>query len=288
MGLLPERRAMAAAAAAVVVSISSGAQRHEQAELVADALAAGVQGRLPGGYVTDANGRFRWLSDEEMAARAIPAEQSVAARRLLRGLGSLWEAAQPEKPAEARQACVVEPYEAPEVERLIQGLINVVDAARPVPLSSSSMINKDEVVSVLNDISLRLPDEIRAARWLLKQREDFLARTQREGDELIDLARARAGQMVQKSEVVKAAEIRARRIVEEAQSEARRLQLETEDYCDQRLASFESILKKTQKIVADGRTKLQGDPLSELKEAHVQEQEEIQGGPELYDQDELE
>lgn len=182
----------------------------------------------------------------------------------------------------------VEPYEAPEVERLIQGLINVVDAARPVPLSSSSMINKDEVVSVLNDISLRLPDEIRAARWLLKQREDFLARTQREGDELIDLARARAGQMVQKSEVVKAAEIRARRIVEEAQSEARRLELETEDYCDQRLASFESILKKTQKIVADGRTKLQGDPLSELKEAHVQEQEEIQRGPELYDQDELE
>lgn len=182
----------------------------------------------------------------------------------------------------------VEPYEAPEVERLIQGLINVIDAARPVPLSSSSMINKDEVVSVLNDISLRLPDEIRAARWLLKQREDFLARTQREGDELIDLARSRAGQMVQKSEVVKAAEVRARRIVEDAQSEARRLQLETEDYCDQRLASFEAVLKKTQKIVADGRTKLQGDPLSELKEAHSQDQEETQSTPELYDQDEFE
>lgn len=182
----------------------------------------------------------------------------------------------------------VEPYEAPEVERLIQGLINVVEAARPVPLSSSSMINKDEVVSVLNDISLRLPDEIRAARWLLKQREDFLARTQREGDELIDLARARAGQMVQKSEVVKAAEVRARRIVEDAQSEARRLQLETEDFCDQRLASFEAVLKKTQKIVADGRSKLQGDPLSELKEAHSQDQEETQSAPELYDQDEFE
>ena len=137
----------------------------------------------------------------------------------------------------------VEPYEAPEVERLIQGLINVVDAARPVPLSSSSMVNKDEIISVLNDISIRLPDEIRAARWLLKQREDFLSRTQREGDELIDLARARAGQMVQKSEVVKAAEIHARRLVEEAQAEAQRLRLETEDFCDQRLASFEAVLK---------------------------------------------
>ena len=181
----------------------------------------------------------------------------------------------------------VEPYEAPEVERLIQGLINVVDAARPVPLSSSSMINKNEIISVLNDISLRLPDEIRAARWLLKQREDFLARTQREGDELIDLARARAGQMVQKSEVVKAAEVQARRIIEEAQSESQRLRLETEDFCDQRLASFEAVLKKTQKVVVDGRSKLQGDPLADLKEAHGTQETEKEKGPELYDQDEI-
>jgi len=181
----------------------------------------------------------------------------------------------------------VEPYEAPEVERLIQGLINVVDAARPVPLSSSSMINKNEIISVLNDISLRLPDEIRAARWLLKQREDFLARTQREGDELIDLARARAGQMVQKSEVVKAAEVQARRIIEEAQSESQRLRLETEDFCDQRLASFEAVLEKTQKVVVDGRSKLQGDPLADLKEAHGTQETEKEKGPELYDQDEI-
>ena len=181
----------------------------------------------------------------------------------------------------------IEPYEAPEVERLIQGLINVVDAARPVPLSSSSMINKNEIISVLNDISLRLPDEIRAARWLLKQREDFLARTQREGDELIDLARARAGQMVQKSEVVKAAEVQARRIIEEAQSESQRLRLETEDFCDQRLASFEAVLKKTQKVVVDGRSKLQGDPLADLKEAHGTQETEKEKGPELYDQDEI-
>ena len=181
----------------------------------------------------------------------------------------------------------VEPYEAPEVERLIQGLINVVDAARPVPLSSSSMINKNEIISVLNDISLRLPDEIRAARWLLKQREDFLARTQREGDELIDLARARAGQMVQKSEVVKAAEVQARRIIEEAQSESQRLRLETEDFCDQRLASFEAVLKKTQKVVVDGRSKLQGDPLADLKEAHGTQETEKEKVPVLYDQDEI-
>tara|TARA_Y100001958_G_scaffold155688_1_gene146817 strand:- start:7317 stop:7916 length:600 start_codon:yes stop_codon:yes gene_type:complete len=196
---------------------------------------------------------------------------------------------EPEQNDETTAFESVEPYEAPEVERLIQGLINVVDAARPVPLSSSSMVNKDEIISILNDISIRLPDEIRAARWLLKQREDFLSRTQREGDELIDLARARAGQMVQKSEVVKTAEIQARRIIEEAQAEAQRLRLETEDFCDQRLASFEAVLKKTQKVVADGRTKLQGDPLADLKESHgsPETETETEQGPELYDQDEI-
>ena len=112
----------------------------------------------------------------------------------------------------------VTPYQIPEVERLLQTPIDLVESARPVPLSASSMINKEEVLDILKDVTLRLPDEIRAARWLLKQREDFLARTQREGDELMDLARARAGQMVQRSEVVKSAEVHARRVVEAAES----------------------------------------------------------------------
>ena len=93
--------------------------------------------------------------------------------------------------------------------------------------------------------------------------------------------------MVQKSEVVKAAEVQARRIIEEAQSESQRLRLETEDFCDQRLASFEAVLKKTQKVVVDGRSKLQGDPLADLKEAHGTQETEKEKGPELYDQDEI-
>ena len=162
----------------------------------------------------------------------------------------------------------VTPYEAPEVERLLRALIDLIEAARPVPLSASSMINKGEVLEILNDVSLRLPDEIRASRWLLKQREDFLIRTQREGDELMDLARARAGQMVQRSEVVKAAEVHARRVIEAAEDESRRLKLETEDFCDQRLGSFEALLNKTIRVVSEGRVRLQGDPLADLTAAH--------------------
>jgi len=156
------------------------------------------------------------------------------------------------------------PYEPPQVERLIRQLADLVESARPVPLSASSMINKEEVLDFLYDIGDRLPDELRAARWLLKEREDFLARVRREGDELMDQAAGRAEAMVQRTEVVKAAETRARRIVETAEADARRLKHEAEDYCDQRLASFEAVLERTLKVVTDGRNRLQGDPLSEL------------------------
>lgn len=182
------------------------------------------------------------------------------------------------------------PYDAPQVEKQLRRLIDIIEAARPVPLSASSMINKDEVLELLNDLAVRLPDELRAARWLLKEREDFLTRVRREGDELLDVARARAEQMVQRSEVVKSAEVRARQMVGNADTETRRMKLEAEDYCDQKLGSFEAILERTMTVIADGRSRLQGDPLADLAAAHAApdpdpeglEQHEIPG---FYDQD---
>lgn len=176
------------------------------------------------------------------------------------------------------------PYEVPQVERVVRQLIDLIEAARPVPLSASSMINKDEVLDLLYEVSERLPDELRAARWLLKEREDFLARVRREGDDIIDQAAGRAEAMVARTEVVKAAEARARRIVDGAEAEARRLKHEAEDFCDQRLASFEAVLEKTLKVVTDGRSRLQGDPLADLvSEAAPPPPEEPVGG--FYDQD---
>jgi cell division septum initiation protein DivIVA len=149
-------------------------------------------------------------------------------------------------------------YHPPETEEVLLQLRDVIDAARPVPLSASSMIAKEEVLDLIDEALARLPEELRAARWLLKEREEYLAKARHEGDEIVDQARARAERMVQRSEVVKAAEQRAYQIVETAESEARRLRHEVEDFCDQKLASFEIVLERTMKLVSAGRTKLQG------------------------------
>jgi len=153
-------------------------------------------------------------------------------------------------------------YQHPESEALLRRVAEMISGARPMPLSSSVMINREEVLELLDGAIERLPDELRAARWLLKEREDFLVKTRRDADDILDAARARAERMVQRTEVVKAAELRARQTVDAADDEARRLRLECEDYCDQKLASFEIVLERTMKTVSAGRTKLQGNPLA--------------------------
>lgn len=158
----------------------------------------------------------------------------------------------------------------PGTEVLLRRVMDVINNTRPMPLSSSHLLNnKDEVIELLEDALTRLPDELRQARWLLKEREEFLARTQREADEIIDVARTQAARMVQKTEIVREAQLFAQRTVDKATEDASRLRNEAEDYCDQKLAQFEIVLQRTLKTVHSGREKLQVTPLPEAIEGDI-------------------
>jgi cell division septum initiation protein DivIVA len=162
------------------------------------------------------------------------------------------------------------PAEQPEAEVLLRRVADVVSNAKPIPLSTTVRLeNRDEVLELLDEAIKRLPDEIKRARWLLKERDEFLARTQREADELLNDARARAERMVQRTEIVREAERTAERTVEEADAEARRLRNEAEDYCDQKLAAFEIVLERTTKTVQAGRERLQVTPLPIASEGEI-------------------
>jgi hypothetical protein len=172
-----------------------------------------------------------------------------------------------------------------DVEQMLRRLHELVASARPMPLSTSVMVNRDEVLDLLDETIERLPDELRAARWLLKEREEYLAKVKREGEDILDQARTRAERMVQRTEVVKASEARARKIVDAATDEAARLKNEVEDFCDQKLASFEIVLERTLKMVGAGRQKLQVS----LNTGEVDEvgprYDDASQGPEVFDQD---
>jgi hypothetical protein len=149
----------------------------------------------------------------------------------------------------------------PDAETLLRRVVDIVNNAKSMPLSSSVLLsNKDDVLELMEDALERLPAELRQARWMLKERQDFLDKVQREGDEILEAARVRAERMVQRAEIVREAQRVAEKTVEEARDTARRLRLEAEDYCDQKLAAFEIVLERTMKTVQGGREKLRVTP----------------------------
>lgn len=162
-------------------------------------------------------------------------------------------------------------YRMPESEQILRRVMEIVESAPGIPMSASVRVNREELLELLEDCASRLPDELRSARWLLKEREEFLARSRREGEEIIAVAKARVARMVERTEVVKAAEARARQIVEEAEAEARRMRRETEDYCDQKLASFENVLARIHKTVSAGRARLAAPSIEEAELADLDE-----------------
>ena len=152
------------------------------------------------------------------------------------------------------------PSEDIDAETLLRRVIEVVTNGKSVPLSSSVMVVKDELLELLEDALERLPDELRQARWMLKERDEFLAKVAREGDEILEAARIRAERMVERQEIVREARHTAQRLVDDAREESRRLRLEAEDYCDQKLAAFEIVLERTLKTARAGREKLSMTP----------------------------
>jgi hypothetical protein len=151
-----------------------------------------------------------------------------------------------------------------DAETLIRSALDVVHTAKAMPLSASVLVSREELAELLQAALDRMPNELRQARWLLKERDEFLAEKGREADALLEEVRVQAERMVQRTEIVRQANHVAQRILDDANEEARRLRHEAEDYADQKLASFEIVLDRTLRTVQAGREKLQVTPIPNI------------------------
>jgi vacuolar-type H+-ATPase subunit H len=174
-----------------------------------------------------------------------------------------------------------------DAEVLLRRALDLVMNAKSMPLSASALISREEVAELLEGALERLPEDLRRARWMLREREEYLAKARREAEDIVESARVRAERMVQRTEIVREAKRGAERLVEEARDEARRMRHEAEDYCDRRLANFEVVLERLSRTVRAGREKLRGFTPIEAGGAGVAGAGEAVEGPEegFFDQD---
>lgn len=156
------------------------------------------------------------------------------------------------------------PYAVPAVDELLDQAIEDIATAKTSPMSAMAKINRDEILDLLEQARDQLPEELRRARWLLKEKAEFLAQSERERDAIIDQGRIEVARIVERQEIVRAAENKARQIVEEARAEARVMKRQMEDFCDQKLATFEVLLDRTAETIARGRHRLLGSAAADV------------------------
>ena len=144
------------------------------------------------------------------------------------------------------------------IER-IDELQVLVEEAKAVPLSSSVVINREEVLELLTQLKDIVPEEVRQARWMSRDRDELLDRARKEGERIIQEAREQRDRLLSRTEIVHAAQREGEKIVAEAHDRSTKIRIEAEDYIDHKLAQFEILLNKTLSTVARGREQIRAD-----------------------------
>jgi cell division septum initiation protein DivIVA len=139
---------------------------------------------------------------------------------------------------------------------LIDKLDELVLNARGVPMSNQVRLDRDEIEDIISHMRATIPEEIKQARWIVKERQEMLAEAKREAERLISEAREHAAREASQQEVVKLAERQAEDIVVDARRKARELRLGADDYADSILENMENNLTKFLAAVQRGREQL--------------------------------
>lgn len=147
-----------------------------------------------------------------------------------------------------------------DIMELIGRIDELVQNSKNVPLSSNKVVDPEAIYSLVDEIRERYPEELKQARWILKQRQEMVEEAEREANRVLEEAQDRARMLVADTEIVRQAEARAAEILEEARANEREVRLGAEDYADEMMANLEANLGRLLTAVQRGRDRLQGKP----------------------------
>ena len=138
----------------------------------------------------------------------------------------------------------------------IDEIVATVEGARAVPMSRNCILDRQELINVLEELRVELPGELRRAANLLEERDKILETGKREADRIIAEGEREHSRLVSVHEVMVSAEHEANRILSDAREEAQRLRDEVDDYVDTALANFEQFLTRSLASIERGRDKM--------------------------------
>jgi cell division septum initiation protein DivIVA len=145
-----------------------------------------------------------------------------------------------------------------DIMALIDRIEEIIDGAKNVPFTNQKMVEPEAVYEIIDEIRAQFPDELKQARWIVKERQEMLEEAEKEANRILEEAQDRAMGIASEQEIVRLAEQQAADMVDRARQQEREIRLGAEDYADEMLANLEVNLGKLLTAVQRGRDRLQG------------------------------
>lgn len=143
-----------------------------------------------------------------------------------------------------------------EVLELIDMLEDVVDKAGGIPLIGKAIVDRDELLDLIEEIRINLPDDLKQAKWVKDERQRILDDASKEAATIIKLAEEKMASLIDDHEITQRAQAQAGEIVGAAQANARDIRQSTKQYVDDHMAALESKIERTLMTVRENRNEL--------------------------------
>lgn len=140
-----------------------------------------------------------------------------------------------------------------DILNLLERIEDIIEEASKFPLSNKVMIDKDEILEVINEIRLKLPDEINRASWVAKERQRILNEAQSEADELIEKVKEQQKYLVEENEITRQAQKYADKLVQEAERKANEMKMGAYSYSDDILSKLQEKIGEINGIIEQNR-----------------------------------
>ncbi|MER6998072.1 cell division initiation protein [Streptomyces sp. NPDC000410] len=145
-----------------------------------------------------------------------------------------------------------------DVQKKLDEIVEAVGSARSMPMSASCVVNRAELLAMLEEVRQALPGSLAQAQELIGGREQMVEQARQEAERIIEAAHSERGSLISDTQIARQSQDEADRILAGARREAEEIRAEADEYVDSKLANFEVVLNKTIGSVDRGREKLLG------------------------------
>lgn len=145
-----------------------------------------------------------------------------------------------------------------DILEIIEALEDKIEHSLTIPFWGKGIIDKDELLDLMQEARLKYPEEMKQARWVKEERQRIIAEAQKEAADIIKSAEEKIVAMINEHEITKQAYEQANKIVDNAQDNAREIRVGANQYADGILRGIEEELIATVDNIRESRRQLKG------------------------------